>query len=264
VMWSKIGSMDFTIGKDNVAGQRALDWSGWVYHVKKLGSKAVVYGENGVSFLIPSGVAYGLQTIHRIGLKSKNAVAGTEDAHFFIDNKDQLFSLSEGLEKLDYSEYLTVLTDPVLSFDIEANLLYICDGTYGFVYSPIDKSLGEGPVNVTGISSQGGTLYVAAPAAITTPAFEICTDIYDSGTRKCKTIQFVDFGTNLDQTLYGSVDHRKNTSDSFSQSPWKEVHENGRLWQTVFGREFRFRLKVLEYEYFDVDYIKPYGKVHAN
>ena len=264
IAWSKIGSMDFTIDRTNVAGTRALDWPGWIYCVKKLGSKAVVYGENGVSFLIPSGVAYGLQTIHRIGLKSKNAVAGTEDAHFFIDNKDQLFSLSDGLEKLDYSEYLTVLTDPVLSFDIEANLLYICDGTYGFVYSPIDKSLGEGPVNVTGISSQGGTLYVAAPAAITTPVFEICTDIHDLGTRKNKTIFELEFGTNLEGTLQAAIYYRRDFNGTFTTTPWYGVTERGSVFITAMGREFMFRAKALELEYFEMDYLKINGIRHAH
>lgn len=264
VAWSNIGQMDFTIGRDNVAGERPMDWKGWVYCVKKLGGRVVSYGENGVSLLPPSSVAWGMQTIYRVGLKSKLAVAGDENIHFFIDNKDQLFSLSDGLQKLDYSEYLSVLTSPVLMYEIESGLLYICDGTYGFVYSHADKSLGEGPVNLTGIAPQGGTLYVAAPANITIPAFEICTDIYDLGSRNCKTIQSVEFGTDLDQTLYGSIDHRKNTGDDFLQSPWKEVHENGVLWQTVFGREFRFWLKTEEWEFFELDYIKVNGVRHAN
>jgi len=263
IAWSKIGSMDFTIDRKNIAGTRALDWSGWTYCVKKLGGKAVAYGENGVSFLIPSGKAWGLKTIYRVGLKSKQAVAGTEDIHFFIDNKDQLFSLSEGLQKLDYSEYLTVLTDPVLSFDIEANLLYICDGTYGFVYSPIDKSLGKGPVNITGISSQGGTLYVAAPAAITTPAFEICTDIYDAGSRAPKTLWAVEVGTNIEQALSVCINHRKSKAESFSSTPWTITNPSGVAFIPCYGVEFQFRVKADEYEEFDPDYINVFGAIHG-
>jgi len=265
VKWSNIGEMNFTVDKSNVAGERPMDWKGWVRCIKKLGSRAVTYGKNGVTVLTPSGVNWGMKTVHKIGTKGKNAVAGNESIHFFIDNKSQLFSLGESLEKLDYSEYLTVLgSSVVMHYDAESDLVYICDGTYGFVYSPKDESLGKGPVNIAGLGSQDGTLYVTAPAAITTPAFEVCTDIYDLGSRNCKTIQSVEFGTDTDETLYGSIDYRKNTSDSFSQSSWKIVHGNGVLWQTVFGREFRFRLKILTYDYLELDYIKVKGVMHEN
>jgi len=264
VKWSKIGKMDFTIDKSNVAGERPMDWKGWLYNVKKLGGKNVAYGSNGVTFLTPHGKAWGMQTVYRVGLKSKLAIAGTEEIHFFIDNKDQLISLADGLEKLDYSEYLSVLTDPALFFDVEANLLYICDGTYGFVYSPMDKSLGEGPVNITGISSQGGTLYVTAPAAITTPAFEICTDIHDLSTRKNKTVFELEFGTNLEGTLQAAIYYRRDFKGSFTSTPWYNVTERGSVFITAMGREFMFRAKALEYEYFEIDRIKINGIVHAH
>lgn len=262
VKWSNIGKMDFTIWKDNIAGERPLDWKGWVYAIKKLGGKAIAYGKNGVSALIPSGNAWGLQTIYRIGLKGKNAVAGTDDVHFFIDNKNQLFALGDSLQMLDYSEYLSVLTDPVLSYDIESNLLYICDGTYGFVYSPKDKSLGKGPVNVTGISSQGGTLYVTAPAAITTPVFEICTDIYDMGTRRGKSIYSLEIGTDLIGELQASIDYRLDKAAAFTQTGWFTVDKRGVVYITAYGREFRFRVRNLEYEYMEIDYITVDGEVH--
>ncbi|GAG31849.1 unnamed protein product, partial [marine sediment metagenome] len=163
--WSDIGNLDFTIWKDNVAGEMPLDWKGWIWNIKKHRNKPVYYGENGVSVLTPSGRNFGLNTVYRIGLKGKNAVAGDDFDQFFIDNKGQLFHFGESLEKLDYSEYLNDLTNPVLSWDAENYLLYICDGTYGFVYSPRSKSLGKGPVNITGIFSQSGTFYATSPAA---------------------------------------------------------------------------------------------------
>lgn len=268
VKWSNVGSIDFTIWKDNVAGERPMPWKGWVYAIKKLGGRAISYGENGVSILSPHGNAWGEQTIYRLGVKGKNAIAGDDKIQFFIDKKNQLFSVEESLEKLDYSEYLSVLTDPVLSYDIETGLLYICDGTYGFVYNhsgdPEERSFGSGPVNITGLSSQDGTLYVVSPETIVTPAFEICTDIFDLWSRKSKTIQSVEFGTDTDKTLYGSIDFRNDVSASFAQSSWKEVSGNGVLWQTVFGREFRFRLKTAEYDYLELDYLNVFGVIHAN
>jgi len=116
--WSDVGSVNFTIGRSNVAGERPLDWNGFIYSVKKLRNKVVAYGENGVSFLTPAGGAYGLDTIYRVGLKGKHAVTGDDSKHFFVDNSGQLWKVSAELELLDYSEYLSSLNASiVMSYD---------------------------------------------------------------------------------------------------------------------------------------------------
>ena len=265
VKWSRVGSLIFTIDRDNIAGEMPLDWQGWVYAVKKLGNSAVAYGENGVSILTKAGKFYSLNTIYRVGLKSKHAVAGNDSAHFFIDNKGRLFSLGESLRKLDYSEYLSPMgNNLVMSYDDENDFIYICDGGLGYIYSVRDESLGSGPVNVTGISSQGGTLYVASPATITTPPFQICTDIYDFGTRKLKTVNSLEIGTNLTETLYSSIDYRNDKSSAFSQTLWWPVNEKGSIHRNCCAREFRFRFKTNNYEYFEMDYININGEIHTH
>jgi len=274
VKWSNIGSLDFTVGRDNIAGERPLDWKGFVYAVKKLGNKVVIYGKNGVSILIPAGNTYGLQTVYRTGLKGKQAVAGDDAGHFFVDTTGRLFILGELAmksslfdasmhpEKLDYSEYLGTMSDLVLSWDKENSLLYICDGEIGYVYSPVSKSLGRGPANVTGISSQGGTLYVAAPAIIATPVFEICTDIYDFGTRGTKTIWEVEVGTNIEQALSVCIKQRKDKSASFSSTPWILTNKAGVAFIPCYGVEFQIKVKAGGYESFELDYINVVGAIH--
>jgi hypothetical protein len=264
IKWSDIGSLTFTIGKDNVAGERPLDWSGFVYCVKKLRNKIVVYGENGISILAPVGVVFGLETIHTIGLKGKNAVAGTNSEHYFVDSFGNLFSLTETTKKLGYSEYLSQLnSSTVLSFDPESKLLYICDGVLGYIYNTESGSFGEGPENITGIGHQSEVMYVAASSSITTAPFEICTDIFDLGTRAGKTIFSVELGTNLTTGLYVSVDWRRDKAGEFTQTPWYTVSAQGRAIVVAYGREFRFRVKITSYEYFELDYIKVNGVADA-
>lgn len=263
--WSNIGQLDFTIWKDNVAGERPLDWKGVVYGIKKLGNKVVAYGENGVSFLIPAGTTYGLNTIYRIGLKSKNAVAGDEKRHFFVDKAGQLWKVGESIDKLDYSEYLSPMNNNlVMSYDNLNNLVYICDGSVGYVYNPAAGSLGRCQPNITGISSQGGVLYVTAPATIVTDPFLLCTDIYDMGTRKNKTIFSLEFGVDLTTALYAAIDYRRNITGIFATTPWYQVSARGFVPITALGREFRIRAKTLTYEWFHPDYIKINGVTHAN
>jgi len=264
IRWSDIGNLNFTVGKDNVAGERPLDWRGYVYAVKKLNNKPVVYGENGVSFLLPAGSVFGLNTIYRIGLKGKHAVTGDETKHFFVDNSGALWKLSDSMLKLDYSEYLSEMNSSiVMSYDKLNNLIYICDGSVGYVYDVGANNLGRCQPNITGIDYQSGTQYVAASSTIITDPFDICTDIYDLGTRAGKTIFSLEFGVDLTTALYAAIDYRRSKTGSFVQTPWYTVSSVGKVNITAYGREFRIRAKTLEYEYFELDYIKVNGVADA-
>lgn len=260
IRWSDIGHLDFTVGRDNVAGKCPPDWRGDVYEILKLDNKVIVYGANGVSILTPVGSNYGVKTIYRIGLKSKQAVTGDDNIHFFIDNKGQLYSLGEGLQKLDYSEYLSPMNSIVMSYDVENELVYICDGTSGYVYSPRDNSLGSGPVNVTGISSRDGILYAVAPAVISTPTFEICTDIYDFGTRRNKRVCSIEIGTDLTETLEAAIDYRSDKAASFVTTDWHVVDPRGMAFIPVLSQEVRARVRSTVYNWFAVDYITFNGE----
>lgn len=265
VKWSNIGALDFTIWRDNIAGERPTDWKGWIYEIKKLGTKVVVYGQGGVSLLTPAGNVFGFQTVHRLGLISKQAVVGTDAVHYFIDSKNRLCKFDASIEILDYSEYLAELVYPVMSMNTQTGLVYICDGVKGFVYNPGDKSLGSGPVNVTGIAEQVGVLYVVAPAVIATPdPFEICTDIYDMGSRWGKTIRSVEVGTNIVTPISVCIDYRVNKNAGFLQTRWRVVNHRGFVFLPCYGNEFRFRVKAASYEYFELDYIKVIGVIHDN
>lgn len=263
--WSDIGNLDFTINKNNIAGARPLELRGLTYNLKKLGAKIVAYGESGISFVHPVGKAYALNTVYRTGIKGRNAVAGDEFIHFFLDVNGCLFQLTDGIKKLDFSEYLSVLSsNTVLSYDAENGLLYLCDGNYGFIYSLNSGSLGECSSEITGIGSQSGNLYVVADGSIIAPSFEICTDIYDFGTLSYKTIYALEIGANVNGTFEASIDFRSEPTVSFSQTNWYPIAYKGNVFITAIGREFRIRLRSTPYEYFEIDYIKINGMVHRH
>lgn len=262
IAWSDIGSLDFTIGRGNVAGTRPLDWNGWIYGIRKLGKKIIAYGENGVSILKPADKYYGLETISYVGLHSPGAMTGTDNVHYFIDLNGQMWELGDKLTLLDYSEFFLPLGNIIMSHDHKNGIIYICDGTIGYVYSLIEKSLGQGPANVTGVGTRDGTFYVTSPATISIPLFEICTDIYDMGTRKFKTIRSIEIGTDLTENMEASIDYRVSNKVVFSNIGWHPVTLEGVSHMVCRGLEFRFHLRVPTYEYFEVDYIKLNGFVH--
>jgi hypothetical protein len=265
VKWSNIGSLDFTLGRDNVAGERPMEWKGWIYTVKKLVGKIVVYGENGVAYLSPSGVLWGLGSASRIGIKGKGAVCGSDFIHLYVDRLGRLCKVTpeSGIEVLGYDEFLgTLLSTITMSYDELNQRVYICDGLDGYVYSIKDNSLGEGPANVTGIGYQDGVLAIVAKGAVSIDPFEICSDIYDMGNRKNKTIQSIEVGTDASNALYVAIDYRLNKASAFATSPWVRVNPNGVTPLPCFGVEFRFRLKMLSYEQFELDYLRINGITH--
>ncbi|QGH73440.1 MAG: stabilization protein [Podoviridae sp. cty5g4] len=263
VQWAKIGSLDFTIDKSNMAGERPLDWKGAIYAIKKLLNKVVVYGENGISFLMPVDTAYGLNTFYRVGLKGKNAIAGDDSTHFFIDKTGVMWKLGESLERLDYSEYFSGMSSGiVLSYDLLNRQIYICDGGVGYIYDPLIGSLGKAQSNITGISSQSNTFYVVAPETIINPAFEICTDIINFGTTAYKTINSVAIGGDIFTNLMLAVDYKREIGGQFITTPWVTVPSRGLVRINVFGRDFRFRLKTNTYERFRLSYLMVEGVSH--
>lgn len=265
VKWSNIGSLSFTVGKDNIAGERPLDWKGWVYDIRKLGSKVIVYGQNGISALIPSGNTFGLQSIFQLGLKGKQAVCGNDSEHYFVDVKSQLWKLSNSLEKLDYSECLGNLSSTItMSLDKETGLIYICDGCYGYVYSPRSQSMGECSPYITGTGSQGGTQYVTASQTIASIPLEIQTDIFDFGTRNGKTIRSLQIGTDATGGLYAAIDYRRDKAESWGTTNWETVTSEGIAFITCYGVEFRFKFKNLSWEEISPDYITVKGTIHGH
>jgi hypothetical protein len=263
VAWSEIGRPVFTISEGNVAGERPMDWSGYVCDIMKLGSSVVVYGDNGVTILSPQGNNWAMKTIHRLGIINKGAVTGNDEMHFFVDKKYRLYKLtSEGLKLLDYSEYLSKIDSVIATFDIESMLVYFCDGSIGYVYSILSDSFGEGPISISGIGSKSGTLYVTASRSIKVPRLELTTDIYDLGSRKPKTISSIELGTNLTEHLEVMIEARLNNRDSFIKSKWSLVNPNGIAYIPCYGVEFKINVRSFIYETAKIDYIKVNGMLH--
>jgi len=260
VKWSNIGSLDFTIGRDNVAGERPMPWKGRALVVRKLNKSVVVYGENGISVLTPDSYRWGHAKLAGIGLHSRLAICGTDQVHFFVDTKNRLCKLSDKMEILGYDEFIGALSNSlVLSYDEHLQRVFICDGQYGYVYSATDKGLGECSGNITGWTPE----FIAAAGTITNLPFEICTDIFDIGSRKDKTIMEVELGVNATNAIYVALDWRKDKTVAFATTPWTRVNPNGRANLPVWGREFRIRIKQLTYEEdFKLDYIKVLGQLH--
>lgn len=263
--WSKIGTLDFTIDRSNQAGQMPLPWPGAVWAILHRGARMIAYGKNGITAISSSGILFGYTTVLNVGLKSKQAVVDAGDAHYFIDSKARLWTIADGPPQLlDYREWLSALANPVLSVHPEHRLLYICDGTLGYVFNLDTGSMGKGPATVTGLGLRNGALYAVASGTMTIPDFEITTDVTDFGTRHAKSIQSLEIGVDTALTLQAAIDYRHNKASAFLTTNWYTVDSRGQVFIACMGYEFRFKLKATAAGVFHVDSLLVNGVVHAH
>jgi len=259
VWTSHIGSFDFTHTDDGEVVKFPVPWGGYIYSIKKLGtSGVVVYGENGVTFCAPHGVYWSSRKeLSRVGIKGRGSVCSSENdrQHFFIDKTGLFWILTEQVEPkmIDYSVYFGPMSsDLAMSYDNSTNVIYICDGTYGYVWS--ESGLGQGPINITGVGYKSGTFYAAGNSTIVTDPFSIVTDIQDFGVRTEKTIYEIELGTTVTGDIYGCVDYRWNKAQAFTTSPWVKADRYGRIFLMITGVEFRIRIKLISWEDIQLDY----------
>jgi len=128
VMWSKIGSADFTIDRSNIAAERYAG-VGTVMRVLPFMKKTLsglhygfaAYGTEGVATYLTAAhpAIFSQMKSYPVGMHSSRAVAGTEQEQFFVDKNFNLCQLKDGEVKvLGYQQHLKgVRGEIVLSYD---------------------------------------------------------------------------------------------------------------------------------------------------
>ncbi len=263
VKWSGIGEFNFDIDRKNLAGNMPLGWLGEVWQILKLGPNVIVYGSGGITKLIPKGSAYGNLLLSSIGIISEGSAVATEEGHFYINQKGQLCKIFNDLEILGYEEFLSLMSSPIMLYDNLDKLLYICDGTLGYVYSTQYNSLGQGPIMLTGISYSNIGKIIVGSETIIMPGIEFTTDILDFGSRAKKTIKRVEIGTNLTSGLEIKIYTRINIDSDFISTDWISVTPSGVAYIPCYGEEFKIGIKSLEYVPFGIDYLRIIGIIHG-
>lgn len=253
VGWSKIGSADFTTDMINDAGFMAMDWTGTIYQIKRFGKNAVVYGSDGITMLYPvskPAPTFGKQNLMRTGIKSKLAVSGDANIHYFIDTRGILWSLSsDGIEKLGYEDYFKPLKNPILCYDKSRGYLFISDGKSGYMLT--ESGLGGGYAEITDYIND---MFVS-PIPVNVDPLSVMIDTLDMGFRGLKTIESVQFGIDSEVSAFVAVDFRYKSTEEWRTSRWVRLNPEGVAFVRVCGVEFRVRLELLAHSYCEISYM---------
>jgi len=252
VIWSKIGSADFTPSVSMEAGYKVMsEFTGVVHKVKRFAKGFVIYGANGIVYAeamdwnlsMYKGLPFGFYEISNVGIPSIKAVSGDDKEHVFVDNLSRIWRWvgQEPPKELGYVEYMEQmdLVDIVVSFDPGKRDYYIADGNKGFLLSPF--GLSEIHQLPTSLLHYGGKLYGIAESN-NDEGFVLETDVIDFKNRGHKTLVTVELGAENSQPFKLSVGWKSNNTGTFAYSPIKLVNPNGVAYPRVTADDFRIKV----------------------
>ncbi len=243
VIWSKIGSADFTPGGGSIAGYRHIYWEDNVLRTIRLGDAVVVYGSNGIMSMIPSDATFGMKEILDVGIPTRDSVAGDDKFHFFVDSDRWLWIMGVDLKpkKLGYQEYIETLNDNfIMSYDSFNKDLYISDNSNCFLLTPYGMT--KVHQLITSVVNIGGTSYGSISEGSNQDII-LVTDTIDFGIRGIKTISTVELGVDCSSNVFIAIDYRYNKANGFSRSPWKLTGPEGVGTPIVSAPEMRVCVK---------------------
>lgn len=277
VAWSRIGSANFTVDKENVAGFRHMPGPCTVLKVLPLDTGIVVYTNRGVWGLRPiaePAVGFALVDITDHECAGRDAAAGDGKGHVFIDSLGDLWAIGADFkaEYLGYKEFLSdIKADPILSYD-SVNARFFCStDDAGFVLrlhggrdaraitaaERVQYGLTEVRQIVTSCAFlNGSALGTAVNLSGSTDAeFRLMTDVMDFGQRSQKTIQTIELGGDSTAELYVAADWRMDKTAAWASTGWVRTNPQGVAALPVAGVEFRFKVKSSNFSGLNLDYM---------
>ena len=246
IVWSDIGSANFTLDEKNEAGYRRDLYGGEVYHVKRLGDNVVVYSSKGVTLMSPAGTTFGFKELHGVGVLNRGAVGGDLNSHAFVDKDFTAWRVtSKGLEKVGYQGYMDNLTndDVIVTHDQNDNDFYISDGVKTYLLSP--KGLTEHPGYTSAVWYDQVLYGLPATDEDSTTMPYVKSDVIDMGYGGEKTIFTVEVDI---EGVEVAVEYRSRKKDAFKRTPFKPINDSGIASILVAGVEFRIIVRSLEFE----------------
>jgi len=258
IIWGKIGSSDFSVGNDNVAGYMNMLSPGEVVKVKSLNDSIIVYTTTSVYRLTPYENTFGIKQMLDIGIPCITAVNGNLQNHLFVDTIGRLWSVNdEGVKKLDYSPYISNISDPLVIYDHIKGDYYISDLFNSFLLTR--NGLSEIFQFVTAVWNDSGINGYTYDSI--DQEFRLTTNFFDFGYSAMKTIFSIEVGGQYSNPLYYSISWRKDRSVDMETTEWTQLNDVGFGVRPISGTEFQVNLKSISYEHVNIDYLKVRWKM---
>lgn len=249
-VWSRIGSMDFTIDKDNEAGYRRCPYGGTVYNVRRLDNSVIGYSSKGVVAIVPASSAtpelgtpatMGFKELEDVGLINQGAVGGDLKTHIYVGEDYILRRVSaNGVEELGYKDFMKQLAgeDIIVCYDPSNKDFYIGNSSMTFLLSKYGMS--EVLQHPSAVWRSNNQTYALSLDDSSDPS--VCTNIFDMSYRGMKTVFSIETDVILGDGGEAGVDWNNNPL-SWGVGYYKPINNLGIGAIIISGGSFKFRLR---------------------
>ena len=255
------------------SGAMPMPWQGYVRAVLPMRDVVMVYGDSGVSALIPSTgpvPTFGLEEqILKVGIMNRGAVGGDYQRQLFIDNTGVLWSIAQNMQlvRLGYKEFFSAMSTNDITITHEPNRgeFYISDDTKCYMLN--EKGLSEGPQLITsGFQAEGGFAGIYEAASEVSDGI-LKTEIFSGPGSFPTTVSLIEIMFRAPYGVaVGSVElptvtlySRFHPSESFSGSA-NVVDVSGRFHTLRTGQDFYVTVAVSDYTKIAIDNIRVHFK----
>ena len=207
--------------------------------IMALGDRVMVYSDNHVGFIAPEGDEYRYQELAQVGLMSR-AVGGSDLEHIFLEQGKGLWRLSASNFQpfyLGFQEYLSGLTNPVVSYHRSEDDYYISDASNGFILTR--TGLGKTKYRLLSVYDSSTQPLAGSWDTTTATDIDIVTHDLDMKRRAHKTLQTVEVGlSGLTGTKVG-VEYRYSKADSFTRTTTILLNTEGVAFPVITAPDLR-------------------------
>lgn len=262
--------------RENTWGFRRMPWKGRVWDMMPLGDVVMVYGEGGVTALVPDaeGVV-GMKKFPMLNMGCyPEAVGGNEDEHLFMANDRSLWYIDANLKpsRLGYKEYMQSFVGTTVAITHDSSEsdpdrgnrgeFYICDGNKAFILT--GSGLTEHSQQITSLINTQGKVYGMGQSAdgMADKTFTLRSDTVDMGWSDLKRVQFIEmlgetpvFGKSEEAvpTLQAFVDFSYSRRQAFSTSDLVTMNDEGVAHIGVSAKQFRIGVKAGDFRDVNID-----------
>lgn len=248
----------------NEMGFMPMPWQGKVTTIKPLGPGVIVYGDGGVSALVPQDKYMQLVEFDdlREGINNVGAVGGNENEHVFVDSSTTLWRIGADLkpQRLGFDNHLSNMagTEIIVSADVRRREYYICNGYLSYQLTSSGLSQ-HGQILTSLINTVGGLKGFGIPEwAIggTDREFRLETDTFDMREPGNKTIAAAEVSQDLDDDpyqfptnpkMYASLKYRTTDRSKWQTRPERLINDNGEVFLQTTAKDFRLKLRASDF-----------------
>ena len=208
----------------------------------------IVYGEEGITALVPhnveSGPTFGVRHLLNVGIIGRGAVNGDDYSHVFVDSTGCVWRLTAELEltPLGYEEFFEDSTDWVVTQTAspKEQEFFICNSKKG--YTLTETGLGRRNQLFTSVVNLKGKQY---GVSLTTAEdeFIIETDTFDNRLSGIQVIKQVELSSDDATNVLVCVKYKYAEANIYLQTDWIPMNERGVATTIIAGTEFRIILK---------------------